>query len=123
MARLDGTLEFYELGFSSRPRLDLPLQESSPIKRSSPRFTRKINTQSSKKTDATLSGDSTAVAFGNSHAHNLSENPLCRIRQKLWAHHQPISVLDVMDGRIITGSHDRTLKVSMSFLSRRRFLA
>ncbi|XP_073236270.1 sterol regulatory element-binding protein cleavage-activating protein-like isoform X4 [Porites lutea] len=111
LARLDGTLEFYELGFSSRPRLDLPLQESSPIKRSSPRFTRKSNTQSSKTTDATLSGDSTAVAFGNSHAHNLSENPLCRIRQKLWAHHQPISVLDVMDGRIITGSHDRTLKV------------
>lgn len=102
VARLDGTLEFLNLGVPIRPAAHSPLQENSPIKRSSPRVMRKT-------TDA--SSSNTSVGIKGTRANISMDSPQCRINHKLRAHHQPISVLDVMDGRVITGSHDRTLKV------------
>ena len=110
-ARLDGTLEFLNLGVSTRLSLNSPLQESSPIKRSSPRVTRKSNPQPNIVPGATRDEDSTSISVNDSHAYTLPESALCRTSHKLRAHHQPISVLGVMEGRVITGSHDRTLKV------------
>ena len=111
VARLDGTLEFLSLGVPCRPSLNAPLLESSPIKRSSPRITRKNYIQSHTVPVATHSEDSTPISVNGSHAYTSPEAPLCRISHKLRAHHQPICVLGVMEGRVITGSHDRTLKV------------
>ncbi|XP_015773212.1 PREDICTED: sterol regulatory element-binding protein cleavage-activating protein-like [Acropora digitifera] len=53
----------------------------------------------------------TSVGIKGTRANISMDSSQCRINHKLRAHHQPISVLDVMDGRVITGSHDRTLKV------------
>lgn len=111
VARLDGTLEFLSLGPPYRTNLNVPFLESSPVKRSSPRATRKFNTQSGTIPITTQSEDSTPIGVNGSHACTSPESPLCRISHKLRAHHQPICVLGVMEGRVITGSHDRTLKV------------
>ena len=113
VARLDGTLEFLNLGVPIRPAAHSPLQENSPIKRSSPRVMRKT-------TDA--SSSNTSVGIKGTRANISMDSPQCRINHKLRAHHQPISVLDVMDGRVITGSHDRTLKVNSPFAFFCRFL-
>lgn len=110
-ARLDGTLEFLTLGTPCRADLTMPLLESSPIKRSSPRTTRKLNTQSGNVSMTPQSRDPASIGVNGSHAYTSPEPPLCRISHKLRAHHQPICVLDIMAGRVITGSHDRTLKV------------
>ena len=108
VARLDGTLEFLNLGVPTRPAIHSPFQESSPIKRSSPRVTRKT-------TDASSNNTSASVGIKGTRANISMDSSQCRINHKLRAHHQPISVLDVMDGRVITGSHDRTLKVNTPF--------
>lgn len=110
-ARLDGTLELLTLGTPCRADLNVPLLESSPIKRSSPRTTRKLNTQSGDVPVVAQSRDPTSIGVNGLHAYPSPESPLCRISHKLRAHHQPICVLGVMAGRVITGSHDRTLKV------------
>lgn len=107
VARLDGTLEFLTLGVPTR----WALQENSPIKRSSPRVTRKSEAQTSRIFDASNSEAFTAVGVKGTRACTSIDSPHCRVIHKLRAHHQPISVLGVMEGRVITGSHDRTLKV------------
>ena len=112
VARLDGTLEFLSLAVPTRPSLNLPLQESSPIKRSSPRVTRKSSPQPISVPAASNNEGSPSVSVSVSHAYSLPDSPLYKVSHKLRAHHQPISVLGVMEGRIITGSHDRTLKVN-----------
>ncbi|KAL9968180.1 hypothetical protein ACROYT_G026523 [Oculina patagonica] len=111
VARLDGTLEFLSLGLPCRPSLNAPLLESSPIKRSSPRIIRKSNIQTNDVPGMTHSEDPAPITVNGSHAYTSPEAPLCRISHKLRAHHQPICVLGVTEGRVITGSHDRTLKV------------
>ena len=111
VARLDGTLEFLTLGVPTR----WALQENSPIKRSSPRVTRKSEAQTSRIFDASNSEASTAVGVKGTRACTSIDSPQCRVIHKLRAHHQPISVLGVMEGRVITGSHDRTLKVNVPF--------
>ena len=115
VARLDGTLEFLNLGVPTRPAIHSPLQENSPIKRSSPRVTRKTDPQTYKTTDAFGNITSASVGIKGTRANISMDSSQCKINHKLRAHHQPISVLDVMDGRIITGSHDRTLKVNTPF--------
>lgn len=111
VARLDGSLEFLSLGVPCRPSLNTPLLESSPIKRSSPRIARKSNIHSNAVPGAMHAEDSTPISVNGSHAYTSPESPLCRISHKLRAHHKPICALGVMEGRVITGSHDRTLKV------------
>lgn len=112
VARLDGSLEFLSLGVPCRPSLNTPLLESSPIKRSSPRITRKSSSHSNAVPGAMHAEDSTPISVNGSHAYTSEESPLCRISHKLRAHHKPICALGVMEGRVITGSHDRTLKVN-----------
>lgn len=114
MARLDGSLEFLSLGAFCRPSLNTTLLESSPIKRSSPRIPRKSNVHSNAVPGAMQAEDSIPISVNGSHAYPSEESPLCRITHKLRAHHKPICALGVMDGRVITGSHDRTLKVNCS---------
>lgn len=112
VARLDGSLEFLSLGVPCRPSLNAPLLESSPIKRSSPRIPRKSNIPSNAVPGTLHAEDSTPISVNGSHAYSSQESPLCRISHKLRAHHKPICALGVMEGRVITGSHDRTLKVN-----------
>ena len=112
VARLDGSLEFLSLGVPCRPSLNAPLLESSPIKRSSPRIPRKSNIHSNAVPGTLHAEDSTPISVNGSHAYSSQESPLCRISHKLRAHHKPICALGVMEGRVITGSHDRTLKVN-----------
>ena len=112
VARLDGSLEFLNLGVPLRQSMNSPLQESSPIKRSSPRVTRKINLHSNNDPGSTGKEGSTQLCINLSHPFTLPDSQRCRTSHKLRAHHQPISVLGVMEGRVITGSHDRTLKVN-----------
>lgn len=111
VARLDGSLEFFNLGVPLRRSMNSPLQESSPIKRSSPRVTRKINPHSNNDPGTIGKEDPTQLCINLPHPFTLPGSPQCRVSHKLRAHHQPISVLGVMEGRVITGSHDRTLKV------------
>lgn len=122
-ARLDGTLEFLTLGTPCRADLTMPLLESSPIKRSSPRTTRKLNTQSGNVSMTPQSRDPASIGVNGSHAYTSPEPPLCRISHKLRAHHQPICVLGIMAGRVITGSHDRTLKVYIPCVALKRWLS
>ena len=112
VARLDGSLEFLSLGVPCRPSLTAPLLESSPIKRSSPRISRKSNIHTNAVPGAMHAEDSAPISVNGSHAYTSQESPLCRISHKLRAHHKPICALGVMEGRVITGSHDRTLKVN-----------
>lgn len=115
VARLDGSLEFFNLGVPLRRSMNSPLQESSPIKRSSPRVTRKINPHSNNDPGTIGKEDPTQLCINLPHPFTLPGSPQCRVSHKLRAHHQPISVLGVMEGRVITGSHDRTLKVNGLF--------
>lgn len=112
VARLDGSLEFLSLGVPCRPSLNAPLLESSPIKRSSPRISRKSNIHTNAVPGAMHAEDSAPISVNGSHAYTSQESPLCRISHKLRAHHKPICALGVMEGRVITGSLDRTLKVN-----------
>ena len=108
MARLDGMIEFLSLASPCSPGLSVPIEKISPVKRFSPRTARKTYVQSSDVPDATLNA---VVSPTGSYACAFSETSPCTVVHRVRAHHQPISVLGVMEGRVITGSHDRTLKV------------
>ncbi|XP_048579734.1 sterol regulatory element-binding protein cleavage-activating protein isoform X2 [Nematostella vectensis] len=101
VARLDGTLDFLTLISPTASSVMFSL-DASPVKRtSSPRMSRKP--LSPESGTSSVSGD----PLNPTHA----SPTMCSLTHRVRAHHQPVSVLVASEGRVVTGSHDRTLKV------------
>ncbi|KAK3752384.1 hypothetical protein QZH41_008587, partial [Actinostola sp. cb2023] len=92
VARVDGTLDFLTLLYPAMSTIN----NVSPFKRSSPKIARK-------NAVSTIS-DANPIP-----AHTLPV--MCSLTHRVRAHHQPASVMVVTKERVVTGSHDRTLKV------------
>jgi hypothetical protein len=106
VARIDGTLDFLNLLSPAMP----VIINASPVKRSSPRSTRKNQGHASSPINPATSGTNTTTPVS---AHTLPV--MCSLTHRVRAHHQPVSVMVVTKGRVVTGSHDRTLKVEKYF--------
>lgn len=97
LARLDGTLDFLTLldpAITTRHNI-------TPFKRSSP----KVQCKNPRNNSA--ASDTSPV---QAHAVPIR----CSLTHRVRAHHQPASVMVVTKDNVITGSHDRTLKVLLS---------